>query len=1194
MALFDPASARPALLALPLLGLLFAGCPARGTVDPQVKAVDMARLEEHRLRGIALMENRQFINAEAEFRAITAAAPRLGLGHVNLALSLASQPTKVAAASAPAAEGVKLLPSEPWPLLVQSKVLRTLSPPRLNEATDALRKAAALAPGNARVVGALVQQLRSIPGDQAQPLYEARKQLASAAPDNLVVQLDWALAQAERQEHSGALAALDAAVDLLPRIPADAEAPLAEARRALEQDSTTADRAIMLFTNVLKGAFTSNGLPYWKLGQSAAYGNDSDPADLVLREWLQPTPSPERPAESKSTLTWTDVTDEAGLGSVAARGLAPAAIADIDLPPDAGRRSEAGIRLQDAPDLVVGGPEMGLLLNTGGRFAAPGGPLQPGSPLLADLNNDYALDLYVATSQGDQVWKNPLSGEVKAEDNSIAYQSSFGPMQPQSAPAGPRGEGVPLAVDIDQDGDLDIIRPSSSPDQPIFRYLRNNGDFTFTDLTKQAGVAEKSRGARQAVFADFDGDGDPDIFVVQQGAGPRLYLNERQDIFTDASREWGLPDDPGGLSASVADFNRDGHWDVVVAGGAGHGVRIFLNSGKGSFQVTTLDGASEASWVEAIDWDNDTWIDLALAGPDGVTLFRGGQDGFSPAGTALEAEADWLQTFDWDMDGDYDILARTKDGRLRLLRNDGGNQRAWMRVEMRGLTKPEGQAVNVFGIGNVVEALTPWDQQKVLVQRPQTLLGLGVAKEAVALRVLWTNGVPDDAIAPPAEAVTHYIQTPRGSCPFLYTWDGEKYRFAFDFNWRSPLGMTAGRGRGVPHDQTGDWVKIPEGGLASTAGFYRMIATEELREVSYFDMMQLIAVDHPAESEIYLDERFPFGPALPFRIYTAREHRLPRTATDGAGHDLLPRLREADGDYTPVPATQGYRGIVAPHELILDLGDLPDPSRVQLFLNGWIYPASPSGNLAASQNPNIKVIPPTLYAGDGKGGWREIDRTVGLPCGKRKTIVLDLSGKLNPRDPRVRLVTTMEIRWDAAFWTSGEEPAPLRRTVLPLVEADLRPGAYSRMVHDSEEDPHLFNYNDPLSEEQAPRWRPIEGRYTRWGDCTPLLREIDDRSAIVGPGEEIGLLFDGRNLPALRPGWKRSFIFKTDGWTKDTDPNTLTGETVAPLPFHGMKTYPPGPNDRPADPAAFRRWDREWNTRRAAPRSVGIPAHGTP
>jgi len=80
--------------------------------------------------------------------------------------------------------------------------------------------------------------------------------------------------------------------------------------------------------------------------------------------------------------------------------------------------------------------------------------------------------------------------------------------------------------------------------------------------------------------------------------------------------------------------------------------------------------------------------------------------------------------------------------------------------------------------------------------------------------------------------------------------------------------------------------------------------------------------------------------------------------------------------------------------------------------------------------------------------------------------------------------------------------------------------------------------------------------YTREGDVRRLLSRTDDMMVIMGSGDEIRTRFSPRRLPALPAGWKRDFVLRVDGWAKDADPNTAFGDTVEPLPFHGMSSYP--------------------------------------
>jgi hypothetical protein len=123
----------------------------------------------------------------------------------------------------------------------------------------------------------------------------------------------------------------------------------------------------------------------------------------------------------------------------------------------------------------------------------------------------------------------------------------------------------------------------------------------------------------------------------------------------------------------------------------------------------------------------------------------------------------------------------------------------------------------------------------------------------------------------------------------------------------------------------------------------------------------------------------------------------------------------------------------------------------------------------------------------------------------------------------------------------------------------------------------------------------MRGLATRYGEVTELLTARDDRFVIFTGGDELTLRFPASSLPPPLPGWERDFLFYSDGWEKDSDRNTLTGDTVEPLPFHAMSSYPYGPdesyprdrwhqeyldryNTRPIGPAAFRRFLKDFPT----------------
>jgi hypothetical protein len=109
-----------------------------------------------------------------------------------------------------------------------------------------------------------------------------------------------------------------------------------------------------------------------------------------------------------------------------------------------------------------------------------------------------------------------------------------------------------------------------------------------------------------------------------------------------------------------------------------------------------------------------------------------------------------------------------------------------------------------------------------------------------------------------------------------------------------------------------------------------------LWETIYADEIKLIAVDHPADAEIYVDEKFVAPPYPELRVYKVKNHQIPKTATDGKGNDLLSLIREKDDQYISNFQREKYQGITEMKDLILDLGDgrhqksAPVPQRLDI------------------------------------------------------------------------------------------------------------------------------------------------------------------------------------------------------------------------------------------------------------------------
>ncbi len=536
---------------------------------------------------------------------------------------------------------------------------------------------------------------------------------------------------------------------------------------------------------------------------------------------------------------------------------------------------------------------------------------------------------------------------------------------------------------------------------------------------------------------------------------------------------------------------------------------------------------------------------------------------------------------DYDNDGDLDLFV-SGAGAIRLLRNDGGNANHYLDVQLVGLRAGSGKA-NHFGIGSRIEVRAGELFQARTVTEPTTHVGLGSRPQADAVRVVWTNGVPQTLFQPQSDQTLVQRQVLKGSCPFLYAWDGARFSMVTDVMWRSALGMPLGimgADRAyAPAAASREYVRIPGSALAERSGEYVLQLTEELWEIFYVDELRLVAVDHPDTIEVFVNERFvPPGPAM-LTLHQVARARPPVAATDEDGSDLLPQLREQDDVYVSNLMPDRYQGIVEPHDLILDLGPFAAGDSVALFLTGWIFPTDASINVAMSQSRRDSAVAPYLEVIGADGGWVRAIDDLGFPSGKRKTVIADLSGLFPTPDHRVRIRTNMQIYWDRAFFSLGSPDGEPRTAFLEPRSADLHFRGFSREYRKGGRyGPHWFDYQEVSTQ---PRWLPLDGAFTRFGDVRPLLLESDDRYVVMGPGDEITIRFEADRAPPLPPGWARDFLLYSVGWVKDADLNTATGNTVAPLPFHEMSRYPYGPDEAYPDDEAHRSFLEQYLTRRS-------------
>ena len=754
--------------------------------------------------------------------------------------------------------------------------------------------------------------------------------------------------------------------------------------------------------------------------------------------------------------------------------------------------------------------------------------------------------------------------------------------------------GVLFHVDFDHDGDLDLF--SSRANTTMYR---NNGDgggdVTFTDVSEQTfvmsdadNVSPVQRIPSEVVSADFDDDGDIDIFVTHKGMGCTLYDNLRQGKLRAVSNETGIPQDVRYFAAAAGDYDNDGDVDLFLA--TEDYIYLYYNRGDGSFvdapssETSVLD--TPPTFLKNVDYDNDGAVDVWVGGDKGMFLFRNDGTGtfmepypliesVTPTGDMILQTAIAGAVGDYDNDGDLDLFFINTDGQLRALQNDGGNQNNWIQVRLEGITAGNNK-VNRDGIGSKLEVKVGDLYQLQYVTEQVSHFGLGGFDAADVVRVVWTNGVPQNVVKPQVRQRILEKQVLKGSCPFLYVYDGEHYQFITDLLWRAPLGLVTSMGFVAP-DETKDFVKISGTQIQPKSGKYSIQITEELWETAYFDEVKLIAVDHPEDTDIFVNEQYTPPPFAEFKVYGVSEKRYPKSAVDHNGKDVSDALKVFDYRYAVEHAPGPYQGVVEPHAIILDLGNVPNDTPLTLFLGGWIFPTDTSINVALFQNPTINPSFPSVAVKDETGKWKTVIDMIGIPAGKNKTITVDLMGKFLSEDRRVRIETDMQIYWDTAFFTVGTQAVPMEMTTLNPDSADLHYRGFSKMYRPNLHAPQLFDYQKVT---QAAQWRDLAGYYTRYGDVAPLLQEVDDMYVILNAGDEITVEFDASRLPTLKAGWVRDFILYSDGWDKDGDINTLTSQTVEPLPFHGMSKYPYPETEHYPDDEVHRRYQREYNTRR--------------
>ena len=221
------------------------------------------------------------------------------------------------------------------------------------------------------------------------------------------------------------------------------------------------------------------------------------------------------------------------------------------------------------------------------------------------------------------------------------------------------------------------------------------------------------------------------------------------------------------------------------------------------------------------------------------------------------------------------------------------------------------------------------------------------------------------------------------------------------------------------------------------------------------------------------------------------------------------------------------------------------------------------------------------------GSWKKLDIDVGAPCGKTKTILVDLENKLPPDTRRLRLTTAFEIYWDSALLCETVASSQNLRVQISPFRADLRWRGFSQFMNLPSCLPLTPDYDRVLP---VPPWlRAPSGWCTRYGTVGELVRQSDDSLVLLNGGDELALSFPAYQLPPTPAGFVREFFLHVVGWDKDADFHVGQGWRVEPLPFRGMNYQAYDHLTRAAKLSGD--WIEKYNTRWVGPMVLGQNPH---
>ncbi len=1068
------------------------------------------------------------------------------------------------------AESVKLAPGEPaawvdWGVLA-------LRQRGFDAAAERFSHARTLAPGNAQIPylqgllesergnsAAAITSLQAslaLNGNNLRALYQLAseierqgdpasdrryeqvlQQILRIAPANLAAQLDLARIAAKL----GDVATLHTAVaDIATHQagwPAEATAQLALLQAAADspQPRAAATRSTFLHNVLMRVPAFRNDLA----DLTAPAGEAAEPMTRFL---LLPSP-PDRPALPDTGLSF----ETKPFGE----------------PETAGSWTWAGalyLNGTDAPALAQANSKTLRFLN-GTEIPFPGGSnmqtLTPESILAADFNYDFKSDLVLAGAGGIRLFTQGLPTHF-TEVTAAAKLPAAVVNAPYTGA---------WALDIEADGDLDILLGTASGPPTL---LRNNGDGTFMPQRPFPGID----GLRQLAWADLNGDGNPDAALLDSKGRLHIFLNRRSGSFTEVASIANIKAiTVGGVSAD----NKFDTLDLLALENTGRIVR-FSTPDEGrtwqSIPLAQTTPTSGESRLLAADLDNNGAVDIIVAPAHTAPQILLGTDRASFEPLKIPALPPTQALADVKDNGHLTLIGLEPDGRAVTADSRSSKNYKWQTIRPHARQATGDQRVNPFGIGGEIEIRAGLLTQRQPIATPALHFGLGEQNSTDVARILWPNGSVRAEFALKADQQIVTEQRLKGSCPFLFAWNGHEMTFVKDsVPWGSALGLRINALGAASIAATEEWYKISRDQLHPHDGVYDLRITGELWESYYYDSLALMTVDHPAGTEVFTDERFRV-PSVKLAVTAVAAPQPLIRAVDDNGTDVTGTLESLDGHYLDTFGRGQYQGVTRDHWVELTLPDALPPGPLWLIAKGWLHPSDSSINIALAQGSEPKPKWLSLEVPDKTGHWRVANPNLGFPAGRNKICLFDLTGLWKPGEPhRLRLRTNLEVYWDQIEWAQGLPSTSLHMERLHPSTADLRYRGFSTIHQADASSPEIPTYNQLSG--TAPRWRDLAGFYTRYGDVRQLLAGVDDRYVIMNAGDEMSLQFAAP--PPPKPGFVRDFILAGDGWIKDGDYNSTYSQTVLPYPYHARRSYNSAPGAL-EDDYVYRHHKEDWMT----------------